>query len=174
MSYHPYAYPAAPQPTYYQPPPPPVDPFRAYYSDRLRELTFNSRPLIQDLSMQAMYQRDQQNWDAMRTIVEEIDRAVARASPAHKLPLLYLIDSISKNLGAPYTTHLLPPVIPRIYKQTYRIVDGVTKSKMEEMIGLWRTGGVGGRELYPQGVREEIEIDIYGSMRYPPPPLPTL
>lgn len=67
------------QPAYpIQPPQPPHDPFRAYYAERLRALTFNSRPLIQDLSMQAMAQRDQHNWAAMKAVVEEIESAVLR------------------------------------------------------------------------------------------------
>ncbi|WWC70199.1 uncharacterized protein I206_104149 [Kwoniella pini CBS 10737] len=142
---------------------PPHDPFRAYYSDRLRQLTFNSRPIIQDLSMMAGAQRDQNNWEGMNMIVQEIEEATLRALPTQKLPLLYLIDSISKNIGPPYTTHLLPPIIPRLYLRTYREVDGVTKAKMEEMINLWRSGGPNRTELYPNGVREQIERDIFGS-----------
>ncbi|WWC61879.1 uncharacterized protein I303_104464 [Kwoniella dejecticola CBS 10117] len=145
------------------PPGPPHDPFRAYYADRLRQLTFNSRPIIQDLSMMAGAQRDQNNWEGMNTVVQEIEEATLRALPTQKLPLLYLIDSISKNIGPPYTTHLLPPIIPRLYLRTYREVDGVTKAKMEEMINLWRSGGPGRTELYPGGVREQIERDIFGS-----------
>ncbi len=65
-------------PYYPPPPPPPIDPFRGYYADRLRELTFNSRPIIQDLSVMAMAQRDQHNWEGMRTVVEEIEAAVLK------------------------------------------------------------------------------------------------
>ncbi|WRT66372.1 uncharacterized protein IL334_003327 [Kwoniella shivajii] len=144
-------------------PQPPHDPFRAYYADRLRQLTFNSRPIIQDLSMMAGAQRDQNNWEGMNTVVQEIEAAVLRALPNQKLPLLYLIDSISKNIGPPYTTHLLPPVIPRLYLRTYREVDGVTKAKMEEMINLWRSGGPNRTELYGIEVRESIEREIFGS-----------
>lgn len=76
MSYQ--TYPPPYQAPYYVPPPPLVDPFRGYYADRLRELTFNSRPLIQDLSVTAMSQRDQNNWEGMRAVVEEIEAATLR------------------------------------------------------------------------------------------------
>ncbi|OCF36838.1 hypothetical protein I316_01434 [Kwoniella heveanensis BCC8398] len=156
-----------PQYQYHQQHQPAVDPFRAYYADRLRQLTFNSRPLIQDLSVTAMSQRDQNNWEGMKIVVEEIEAAVLRALPQQKLPLLYLIDSISKNIGPPYTTHLLPPIIPRLYLRTYREVDGVTKAKMEEMINLWRTSGPNRGDLYGPAVREQIERDIFGSSAIP-------
>ena len=71
-------YPPLFQAPYYPSPAPLVDPFRDYYADRLRELTFNSRPLIQDLSVTAMAQRDQNNWEAMRAVVEEIEAATLR------------------------------------------------------------------------------------------------
>ena len=92
------------------------------------------------------------------------DVIIPKATPPTKLPLLYLIDSISKNIGAPYTTQLLPPIIPRLYLRTYREVDGVTKAKMEEMVALWRTSGPHGGDLYGPGVREAIERDIFGSV----------
>ena len=55
-----------------------MEQFRAHYASRLRELTFNSRPLIQELSISAMTQRETGNWDNMRVIVEEIEQATVR------------------------------------------------------------------------------------------------
>lgn len=40
-------------------------------------------------------------------------------------------------------------------------------------MGLWRNSGVGGGELYPPGVRESIEREIFGVMAPPPPPPPS-
>lgn len=78
---------------HYQPSPihaPPSDPFRNFYASRLRELTFNSRQIIQDLSVTAMQQRDQGNWPNMQAIVEEIEAAVLRVRPDHlTLPVLH-------------------------------------------------------------------------------------
>jgi pre-mRNA cleavage complex 2 protein Pcf11 len=115
----------------------------------------------------------------MQAIVEEIEAAVLRvrsdrpinlvtpltmqAPPQSKLPILYLIDSISKNVNQPYTTDLFPPIITRLYSRVYRDVDGVTKAKMEEMIALWRTSGPGRTDLYGPGVRDAIEREIFGS-----------
>lgn len=85
---------------YSQPPPPQPpaqhhhhqtqnDPFRSYYADRLRQLTFNSRPLIQELSITAMQQRDRGDWGNMTAVVEEIEQAVLRVRliiPPHFIP----------------------------------------------------------------------------------------
>ncbi|WVQ72591.1 hypothetical protein IAR50_002149 [Cryptococcus sp. DSM 104548] len=164
------SYSAYQQAPYYPPPvaaQPPADIFRRQYADRLRALTFNSRPIIQDLSMLALAARDRNDWEGMQIVIEEIEMAVLRAPPTQKLPLLYLLDSVSKNVGPPYTTHLLPPIIPRLYIRTYREVDGVTKAKMEEMIGLWRSGGPNGSDLYGAGVREQVERELFGPAGYP-------
>jgi len=84
MSYPNYYQTPAP---YYPPQPlqPPVDPFRGYYADRLRELTFNSRPIIQDLSILALQQRDQNQWERMKIIVEELEVAVLRVGQSTNL-----------------------------------------------------------------------------------------
>lgn len=85
-----------PTPSYtYTPPPvaqPPSDPFRAYYASRLSQLTFNSRPIIQDLSVMAMQQRDTQNWQNMQSVVEEIESATLRVRPTP----VYLKDHTDK------------------------------------------------------------------------------
>lgn len=88
---------------------------------------------------------------------------IPQAHPDAKLPILYLVDSISKNVGRPFTNQLLPPVMPRMYISAYRQVNGTTRSKMEEMISLWRTSGPDRTDLYGVGVREQIEQAIFGS-----------
>lgn len=79
-SYHqaPYTATALPPMQHMVPPQHSVDPFRAHYAHRLRELTFNSRPIIQELSMMAMQQRDVGDWTRMRGVVEELEAAVLR------------------------------------------------------------------------------------------------
>lgn len=94
-------------------------------------------------------------------------KLITQSPPPEKLPKLYLLDSISKNIGAPYTTHFLPAIIPRLYIRTYRDVDGVTRNKMTEMIGLWRRSGANGAELYGAAVREEVEREIFGGRPAP-------
>ncbi|KAL7421872.1 mRNA 3' end processing factor [Cryptotrichosporon argae] len=161
----PAAYPPPPPPAAglpFPPPPPHPDAFRPWFADCLRQLTFNSRPMIQALSGEAMRQRDVGDMRAMSGVVEEIEAACLRAPPQYKLPLLYLIDSISKNVGQPYTDRLLPAILTRLYPRVYRDVDGVTRVKIEEMLKLWRTGGPYGIELYPAGVREAVERAIFG------------
>ncbi|ORX36639.1 hypothetical protein BD324DRAFT_626645 [Kockovaella imperatae] len=140
-----------------------VEQFRMEYAGRLSTLTFNSRPIIQDLSILAMQERDRRDWAKMNVVVQEIEAAVQRAPPHAKLPVLYLVDSISKNVGAPFTTQLLPHVMPRMFVAAYREVDGVTRSKMEEMVALWRTSGPDGSDLYGREVREAVERDLFGS-----------
>ena len=90
--------PPPPHNSYYPPPPPqhqyhqqqqqppqyPVEPsvehFRMDYAGRLSQLTFNSRPIIQDLSIIAMQERDKRSMAKMQVIVQEIEAALQRVS----------------------------------------------------------------------------------------------
>lgn len=49
----------------------------------------------------------------------------------------------------------------------------MTKSKMEEVIALWRRSGPQGEELYGPAVREEVEREIFGSTGGPSRDMPT-
>lgn len=78
-----------------------------------------------------------------------------------KLPAFYLLDAISKNVYEPYARYFTPFVIP-LFLETYRQVDQTTRSKMEEMLLTWRTGGPGGKELFGIGAQVAIERGIWG------------
>ena len=73
-----------------------------------------------------------------------------------KLPAFYLLDAISKNVYDPYARQFAV-VVAGLYKDTYDVVDQPTRSKMEEMLLTWRTGGPDGRELF--GVVPQIAIE---------------
>jgi pre-mRNA cleavage complex 2 protein Pcf11 len=77
------------------------------------------------------------------------------------LPAFYLLDSICKNLGPPYTT-LFARQLPLVFLTTYRNVDLATQVKLEELVATWRTGGPNNTELFPTRVQSEIETALFG------------
>lgn len=148
---------------YQQPPPPPapvyfVDPnsFRRDYATRLAELTINSRPIIQTLSMIA---QEYSKWAEI--VAQCLEAHIRRVPPWIKLPGFYLLDAISKNVYDPYTRHFAPFVIG-LFLETYQQVDQATRSKMEEMLLTWRTASPTGKELFGVIPQLAIERGIWG------------
>ncbi|KAG6821614.1 hypothetical protein H0H93_000123 [Arthromyces matolae] len=149
---------------YHQPPPlvPPapvsLDPasFRREFTSRLAELTVNSRPIIQNLSMLA------QDYSRFSEIVAQcLEAHIRRVPPWMKLPGFYLLDAISKNVYEPYARRFATFVIP-LFLETYGQVDDATRSKMHEMLLTWRTGGPHGKELFGVPPQVAIERGIWG------------
>ncbi|THV08455.1 hypothetical protein K435DRAFT_740551 [Dendrothele bispora CBS 962.96] len=168
-----YAQPSYGSQTYTQPPPvangyhhpltPPqaaysVDPatFRRDFSARLSQLTVNSRPIIQGLSMYA------HDYVRFAEIVAQCLEAHIRAVPPWvKLPSFYLLDMISKNIFEPYARLFSTFVIP-LFLETYQQVDEATRSKMVELVLTWRTGSPTGKELFGVPAQVQIERSIWG------------
>ncbi|KAI9063314.1 hypothetical protein FKP32DRAFT_1628211 [Trametes sanguinea] len=158
---------AMPPANVYYPPPPPApqaayqffDPntFRRDYVTRLSNLTVNSRPIIQNLSMVA------QEYTRFADVVAQcIDQHIRRVPAWMKLPAFYLLDAISKNVYDPYARHFAP-IVANLFIETYEAVDPTTRSKMEEMLLTWRTGAPNGRELFGVVPQLAIEQHIWGS-----------
>jgi pre-mRNA cleavage complex 2 protein Pcf11 len=78
-----------------------------------------------------------------------------------KLPAFYLLDAISKNVYEPYAREFAPYVIP-LFLEAYQEVDQNTRSKMEEMLLTWRTGGANGKELFGVVPQVTIERGVWG------------
>ncbi|KAH9943494.1 uncharacterized protein BXZ73DRAFT_40385 [Epithele typhae] len=136
-----------------------VDPntFRRDYVARLANLSINSRPIIQSLSMIA------QDYSRFAEIVVQcIEQHIRRVPATMKLPAFYLLDAISKNVYEPYARHFRAVVV-HLFKDTYDVVDQATRSKMEEMLLTWRTGAPNGRELFGVVPQIAIEGHIWGS-----------
>ncbi|KII95071.1 hypothetical protein PLICRDRAFT_33902 [Plicaturopsis crispa FD-325 SS-3] len=158
----PSGYPYQPQPPPVLAPPPPQpfyrDPasFRHDYMARLGELTFNCRPIIQNLSMIA------QDYTRWADIVSQcLQTHIRRVPPWMKLPAFYVLDAISKNVFEPYA-RLFASFITSLFLEAYEQVDQATRSKMIEMLLTWRTGAPNGKELFGMIPQIAIERGVWG------------
>ncbi|CAO1617959.1 unnamed protein product [Parajaminaea phylloscopi] len=168
--------PSFPQQPFYSGPPPSSNPpaqtatynldpngFAAMYNAHLATLTFNSKPIITNLTVMA-----HENVQQMANVIARcIDEHITQVQPTHRLPSLYLLDSISKNIGPPYTS-LWAQRIAHLFLESYRIVDQPTKMRMEELLNTWRSGARDGTPLFGGDAQWEIERNLYGSQGVPP------
>ena len=90
----------------------------------------------------------------------------SKVPPPQRLPSLYLMDSISKNIGSPYT-ELWSPRVVTLFMESYRVVDQPTRRRMEELLATWRNAGPGGRPLFGENAQWTIERSLFGSQGAP-------
>lgn len=106
--------------------------FGKQYLESLQELTFNSRPIIESHTLLA-----QENTIYAGEIVAAIERRIERAIPSQKLFALYLMDSIAKNVGLPYTT-LFSKSLLKTFTTAYSLVDDPTRVRMIKLFKTWK------------------------------------
>ncbi|KAG9301109.1 hypothetical protein G9A89_012492 [Geosiphon pyriformis] len=123
---------------------------RIEYRAQLSELTFNSKPIITNLTIIA-----QENVHVARAIVQAIEDQIKGSPPPQKLPVLYLLDSISKNVGGTYI-QLFSHNLLHTFIDAYNVVDDATKQKFERVLATWKVGPNGG-PVYPPDVTGSIE-----------------
>ncbi|PWN51959.1 hypothetical protein IE53DRAFT_385639 [Violaceomyces palustris] len=138
--------------------------FAAMFREHLSSLTFNSKPIITNLTIIA-----HEHVLRMANVVAKcLDDHIMQSHPSIRLPALYLLDSICKNIGAPYTVLWAERVVP-LFLETYRLVDQPTKMRMEELLATWKEAGPGGRPLFNENAQWSIERSLFGSQGMPAP-----
>ncbi|KAK1874624.1 Pre-mRNA cleavage complex 2 protein Pcf11 [Dissostichus eleginoides] len=80
------------------------------YLSSLEDLTFNSKPHINMLTILA-----EENLHFAKEIVAIIEAQISKALSAEKLPVLYLVDSIVKNVGGEYLAVFAKNLITSFY-----------------------------------------------------------
>lgn len=120
---------------------------RRDYMSSLSELTFNSKPIINTLTIIAG-----ENPGFAITFVKAIKEHFSKTK--HKLPALYLIDSICKNHGSEYVSYFLPCVADMFidgYK--YSLSDEFTKNAFLKVLQTWKL-------VFPEETIKTIENGI--------------
>lgn len=82
-----------------------------------------------------------------------------QTGPLKKLPALYLLDSIVKNVGTPYTL-FFGRQLYSTFMEAYALVDNNVRRKMEEMLKTWKEpvpGSIDTRPVFLPEVTRPIE-----------------
>ncbi|KAK9764749.1 mRNA 3' end processing factor [Basidiobolus ranarum] len=126
---------------------------RQQYRASLADLTFNSKPIITNLTILA-----QENINNAKVIVQTIEEQIRRAHPRQKLPVFYLLDSICKNVRGAYI-NLFARGIVKTFLDTYFSVDQNTQKNLERVLSTWKNGPNG--PLYPPEIITNIERSLF-------------
>jgi len=84
---------------------------------------------------------------------------VSQASPDRKLPALYVLDSVVKNVGTPYTL-FLGRNLYQTFMHAYSQVNTQVRNKLNEMLKTWKEpvpGSQDPRPVFPQDTTRPIE-----------------
>ncbi|KAM9333156.1 pre-mRNA cleavage complex 2 protein Pcf11-like [Pholidichthys leucotaenia] len=101
------------------------------YQSSLEDLTFNSKPHINMLTILA-----EENLSFAKDIVAIIEAQISKAPPEQKLPVLYLVDSIVKNVGGEYLEVFAKNLIAS-FICVFEKVDENTRKSLFKLRSTW-------------------------------------
>ncbi|CAG9808277.1 unnamed protein product [Chironomus riparius] len=117
------------------------------YLSSLMDLNVNSKPLINMLTMLA-----EDNMECAHVIVRAIEKHLAQVSFDVKLPILYLIDSIVKNVGDKYK-QLFAQNIVNIFCGVFEKVNEKVREKMFNLRQTWN-------DVFPQTKLYALDVKV--------------
>ncbi|CAI5773462.1 PCF11 cleavage and polyadenylation factor subunit [Podarcis lilfordi] len=101
------------------------------YQSSLEDLTFNSKPHINMLTILA-----EENVQHAKDIVSLIEAQVAKAPSNEKLPVMYLMDSIVKNVGREYLAAFTKNLVAT-FVNVFEKVDENTRKSLFKLRSTW-------------------------------------
>ncbi|KAM6483847.1 hypothetical protein HDV62DRAFT_308013 [Trichoderma sp. SZMC 28011] len=113
------------------------------YRLALEDLSSNMRFEISNLTVIA-----RENTEHALAIADVLQQHILKAPPNKKLPALYVMDSIVKNVGTPYTLYFGRSLF-KIFMESYAVVDHSIRRKMEEMLKTWKDPVPGSMDTRP-------------------------
>ncbi|KAL1846373.1 mRNA 3' end processing factor [Paecilomyces lecythidis] len=124
------------------------------YKNSLEDLTTNDRFQISNLTVIA-----KENTEHAMAISRVLENHIRTTPPSQKLPALYVVDSVVKNVGTPYTLFLGRNMY-QTFMNAYTLVDSQTRKKLDEMLKTWKEpvpGSLDTRPVFPVEITRSIE-----------------
>ncbi|KAF9887679.1 hypothetical protein FE257_009772 [Aspergillus nanangensis] len=124
------------------------------YKNSLEDLTTNDRFQISNLTVIA-----KENTEHAMAICRVLENHIRTTPPPQKLPALYVVDSIVKNVGTPYT-RFLGHNMYQTFMNAYTLVDSQTRKKLDEMLKTWKEpvpGSLDTRPVFSPEITRGIE-----------------
>ncbi|KAL1997120.1 hypothetical protein VTN49DRAFT_7985 [Thermomyces lanuginosus] len=132
----------------------PSDEVAEDYKNSLEDLTTNDRFQISNLTVIA-----KENTEHAMAISRVLENHIRTCPPSQKLPALYVVDSVAKNVGSPYTL-FLGRNLYKTFMDAYTLVDQPTRRKLDEMLKTWKEpvpGSLDPRPVFPPEITRSIE-----------------
>tara|TARA_B100000524_G_scaffold139848_1_gene70124 strand:+ start:148 stop:2022 length:1875 start_codon:yes stop_codon:yes gene_type:complete len=117
------------------------------YEAELETLTVNSKPIINSLTMIA-----EDHLPFCTTIVDVIEQKIQSVSSDRKLPVIYLLDSICKNIGGAYV-HQFTRNLPAVMGGAYSASSPKVKGSLHTLVKTWD-------KIFPQQVLQRTTAQM--------------
>ncbi|KAI7577035.1 hypothetical protein KC343_g21941, partial [Hortaea werneckii] len=124
------------------------------FEESLRDLQRNDRFAIENLTNIA-----RESTEHAQSISRVLGNHIKTTAPTRKLPALYVLDSIIKNVGTPYTVYLGRNLFST-FMEAYRLVDQGTRRAMDGLLKTWKEpvpGSLDTRPVFPPEAVRPIE-----------------
>ncbi|XP_053312660.1 pre-mRNA cleavage complex 2 protein Pcf11 isoform X2 [Spea bombifrons] len=130
------------------------------YQSSLEDLTFNSKPHINMLTILA-----EENVQFAKDIVSLIEAQIAKAPTTEKLPVMYLMDSIVKNVGRDYLA-AFAKILVSTFVNVFEKVDENTRKSLYKLRSTWD-------EIFPSKKLFALDVRVNSlDPAWPVKPLP--
>eukprot|EP00884_Botryococcus_braunii_P002195 jgi/Botrbrau1/11977/Bobra.0115s0013.1 len=128
------------------------------YKSYLNDLTFNSKALINTLTMLAS-----ENIPAATSIQRTIEDQIILGPQPCKLPSLYLLDSIVKNVGRPYTL-LFAQRLPEVFIAVWDALPQVQRPALLKVLKHWEGVFAPNVLLLVSQRTQQANVPVYGAL----------